>query len=86
MDVLMPEMDGIEATRRIRAELPFVQILAVSTHPPEEKVHAIERAGAAAFFTKGIDTQRLLDHLMTLRAASVRDSGRPAARARKKSY
>jgi PAS domain S-box-containing protein len=85
MDVLMPEMDGIEATRRIRAELPSVQILAVSTHPPEERVHAIERAGAAAFFTKGIDTQRLLDHLMTLRSASG-DSGRPTSRARKTSH
>jgi CheY-like chemotaxis protein/anti-sigma regulatory factor (Ser/Thr protein kinase) len=86
MDVLMPEMDGIEATRRIRAELPFVHILAVSTHPPEERVHAIERAGAAAFFTKGIDTQRLLDHLMALHAASDRDSRRPASRARKTSH
>src|SRR5262249_11250456 len=37
MDVLMPEMDGIEATRLIRAELPFVQILAGSTHPPLER-------------------------------------------------
>jgi PAS domain S-box-containing protein len=85
MDVLMPEMDGIEATRRIRAELPAVQILGVSTHPPEEQVHAIERAGAAAFFTKGIDTQRLLDHLMALYAASNR-SGQPASRARKTSH
>src|SRR6185369_8972116 len=85
MDVLMPEMDGIEATRRIRAELPFIQILAVSTHPPEERVHAIERAGAAAFFTKGIDTQRLLDHLMRLRAVSAGDSARPTSRARKTS-
>jgi PAS domain S-box-containing protein len=86
MDVLMPEMDGIEATRRIHAELPFIQILAVSTHPPEERVHAIERAGAAAYFTKGIDTQRLLDHLMTLRAASGSDSGRPTSRARKTTH
>ena len=86
MDVLMPEMDGIEATRRIRAELPFIQILAVSTHPPEERVHAIERAGAAAFFTKGIDTQRLLDHLMRLRAVSAGDSARPTSRARKTSH
>src|SRR5262249_47044379 len=51
MDVLMPEMDGNEATRQIHADLPFVQILAVSTHPPEDRIHAIERAGAAAFLT-----------------------------------
>jgi PAS domain S-box-containing protein len=79
MDVLMPEMDGIEATRRIREELPFIQILAFSTHPPAERVHAIERAGAAAFFTKGVDTQRLIDHLMIVHATSAQQADRTDA-------
>jgi CheY-like chemotaxis protein/anti-sigma regulatory factor (Ser/Thr protein kinase) len=66
MDVSMPEMDGVEATRRISAELPFIQILGLSTHLRGNDVHAIERAGAAGFFTKGADTQRLSDHLLLL--------------------
>jgi DNA-binding NarL/FixJ family response regulator len=69
MDVSMPEMDGVEATRRIRAELPFIQILGLSTHVRGTELHAIERAGAAGFFTKGVDTQRLLDHLIVVHAA-----------------
>ena len=57
------------ARGRIRAELPSIQILGLSTHVKTEEHHAIEVAGAAGFFTKGIDTQRLVDHLMVLQAS-----------------
>src|SRR5262249_53583604 len=73
MDVSMPEMDGVEATRRIRAELPFIQILGFSVHPRTEDLHPIELAGADGFFNKGTDTERLIDRLL-LRHAS-RPSG-----------
>ena len=73
-------MDGVEATRRIRAELPSIQILGLSTHVKTEDLHAIEAAGAAGFFTKGIDTQRLIDHLMVMQASfqSPQLTDRPA--------
>jgi two-component system nitrate/nitrite response regulator NarL len=71
MDVSMPRMDGVEATRRIRAELPFIQILGLSTHVKTDDLHSIELVGAAGFFTKGVDTQRLIDYLMAVHATTT---------------
>jgi len=69
MDVAMPQMDGIEATRRIRAEFPDIVILGLSMQPHSAASHAIEKAGANGFFVKGLETQRLIDHLMEVHAA-----------------
>jgi PAS domain S-box-containing protein len=66
MDVSMPHMDGVDATARIHTELPEVRILGVSMMARSETAEAIEHAGAAGFFVKGTDTQRLIDYLMAL--------------------
>jgi CheY-like chemotaxis protein len=78
MDVSMPEMDGVEATRHIRAELPFVHILGLSMYPRTEEHHPIEQAGAECFFTKGVDTQLMIDHLLVMHRAIT--SGHPVSR------
>ncbi len=79
MDISMPDMDGVEATRRLRAELPFIQILGLSMQPRTQHPSAIEQAGAAGFFTKGLDTQRLIDHLLIIqKSMTVGLPGRPA--------
>src|SRR5262249_16144471 len=57
MDVSMPRMDGLEATRRLKMDFPSMQILGLSVHLRTEDHPAIERAGAAGFFTKGVDTE-----------------------------
>jgi PAS domain S-box-containing protein len=71
MDVTMPHMDGVEATARIHAELPDIEILGLSMHSQSEAGHAIEQAGAAQFFVKGTDTQRLMDYLLDVHAARL---------------
>jgi PAS domain S-box-containing protein len=66
MDVSMPIMNGIEATRRIRAELPTVQIFGLSVGARTQGQHAIEAAGATRFFVKGAEMQRLVDDLIAV--------------------
>ena len=65
----MPHMDGIEATARIHAELPDLLILALSIYARSDAGHALEQAGAADFFVKGTDSERLVDHLLRVHAA-----------------
>jgi signal transduction histidine kinase len=69
MDISMPHMDGVEATRRIRAELPFIQILGLSSQLWMEPIHPIEEAGAAGYFVKGVDMQRLIEHMLGIHAS-----------------
>jgi PAS domain S-box-containing protein len=76
MDIAMPHMDGIQATARIRAELPDIQILGLSMQPRSAAADAIEQAGAEGFFVKGVDTERLIDHLLGVHASRV--AGHPA--------
>lgn len=72
MDVSMPEMDGVEATRLIHALLPEVAILGLSTSERGDGPHPIEQAGAAAYFTKGDDSHRLVDRLLDIRSGDRR--------------
>ena len=67
-----PARHLLEATARIHAELPDIEILGLSMHARSEAGQAFEQAGAADFFVKGTDTQRLIDHLLRVHAALVR--------------
>ena len=69
MDVSMPGLDGVDATRRLRAELPGVQVLALSSHPRPDEGHPIEMAGASGYFCKGDDTQLLVTRLVQMHRA-----------------
>ena len=52
MDVGMPEMNGVEATRRIRAENEGVKVIALSTHRDKSYVHHMLEAGACGYVLK----------------------------------
>jgi CheY-like chemotaxis protein len=52
MDVTMPRLDGIEATRQIKARLPEVHVIGLSMHEEEDLARAMRQAGAAAYMSK----------------------------------
>jgi DNA-binding NarL/FixJ family response regulator len=52
MDIIMPRMDGIQATRLLRKALPETKILSLSQYDIPEMVNEVEQAGAAAFVSK----------------------------------
>jgi two-component system response regulator NreC len=52
MDVAMPELNGIEATRRLAASLPHTRIVALSMHKDSVYVREILRAGARGYLLK----------------------------------
>jgi len=59
MDLIMPEMDGIEATRRIMLAHPAIKILILSSFGDENNVLPAIRAGALGYVLKDIDPEEL---------------------------
>jgi DNA-binding NarL/FixJ family response regulator len=52
MDLRMPKMDGVEATRQIRATLPDTEVVVLTTHADEESILDALNAGARGYLTK----------------------------------
>jgi DNA-binding NarL/FixJ family response regulator len=52
MDLLMPEMDGIEATAAVKDRWPEIEVVALTSFVEEEKVHGALQAGATGYLLK----------------------------------
>jgi len=66
LDLRMPEMDGIEATRAICKEFPQAHIIILSTYDHGESVYQAVRAGARGYLLKGASWDSLLDGIRTV--------------------
>jgi two-component system response regulator NreC len=61
MDVAMPEMDGMAATRQIKAAWPQINILGLTMHRTDEYFFEMLKAGASGYVLKGADTRDLIN-------------------------
>ena len=63
MDINMPKMDGIQATRIIRSEFPSVRIVVLSMHDKQDRADQMIQAGASAYCMKDGSTDEILSEI-----------------------
>jgi len=68
MDLRMPVMDGVEATRRILAMQPAARILVLTTFEEDAEVFAAVRAGAAGYLLKASPSEKLVEAIRAVAA------------------
>lgn len=66
MDIAMQDMNGIEATRQIKKEIPNTKIIALSMHSERQIVVGIFRAGASGYLLKDSTSVELVDAIRTV--------------------
>ncbi|MBX7214989.1 MAG: response regulator transcription factor [Thermoflexales bacterium] len=66
MDISMPEMDGLEATRRIRAADPSQRVLILTVHAMERYLFAVLKAGASGYVLKSTIDTELIEAIRTV--------------------
>lgn len=64
MDIHLPELTGVEATRRIRHDYPDIRILVLTAYDEPAYVHALLDAGADGFILKTAELSQLYDALL----------------------
>lgn len=66
MDIGMPLMDGVEATRQLQATMPEIRVLILSMHDEPEYIMRMMRVGAAGYVLKDISADKLMHAITTV--------------------
>jgi DNA-binding NarL/FixJ family response regulator len=80
MDLIMPEMTGVEATAAIRQELPDTEVIAVTSVLEDNSVIGAIRAGAIGYLLKDVEADELVRAIKAAGAGQVQLSPKAAAR------
>ncbi len=68
LDITMPRLNGLEATRRIRSGAPHTEVLILSMHYSEQMVHEVLKAGARGYILKSDAAKHLISAVEALSA------------------
>jgi NarL family two-component system response regulator LiaR len=72
MDLVMPELDGIAATRQIRALHPETQIIVLTSFTEDDKVIPAIQAGAASYLLKDVTPDALVEAILAVHRGEAR--------------
>ena len=64
MDINMPVVDGIEATRRLNRELPHISVIGLSVDNNKQMEEMMRKAGAASFLTKDTAIEKIHETIL----------------------
>jgi DNA-binding NarL/FixJ family response regulator len=79
MDVSMPEMDGVEACRQVRAAVPQTKVVMLTMHADQEVLANAIRAGACGYLVKDCSTEEIAGAVRTVFSGEVALSPQLAA-------
>jgi DNA-binding NarL/FixJ family response regulator len=68
MDVTMPDIDGIEVTKRIKCDHPHILVIGMSVHGAEQVERAMTNAGASAFIHKEAAVDQLHQAILAVQS------------------
>ncbi|WP_010273222.1 response regulator [Paenibacillus senegalensis] len=71
MDIRMPGMDGIQATREIKQQWPHIQIMMLTTFQDEQNIRSALQAGAAGYMLKSTKVSGMAEQLRALGSGST---------------
>lgn len=71
MDIAMPKLNGIEATRQIKASNPRISILALSAYDDDQYIFALLEAGAAGYLLKNVSADELVRAIRAVAAGEA---------------
>ena len=61
MDINLPTLNGLQATRRLKALCPEIEVIMLTAYDDVEQIYHAIRAGAAAYYAKDVSPDRLVD-------------------------